>query len=65
MFGPDVAVVPREHPIALGLAIASFLEDKRRTSASTRETIERDFRGAAVAARYRALYERAVAGDVR
>ena len=65
VFGPDVAVVPREQPIALGLAIARFLEDKRRTSASTRETIEREFRAAAVAARYRALYERAVAGDVR
>ena len=36
VFGPDVAVVPREQPIALGLAIARFLEDKRRTSASTR-----------------------------
>jgi glycosyltransferase involved in cell wall biosynthesis len=65
VFGPDVAVVPREQPIALGLAITRFLGDKRRTSASTRETIERDFRASAVAARYRALYERARAGDAR
>jgi glycosyltransferase involved in cell wall biosynthesis len=65
VFGPDVAVVPREQPIALGLAIVRFLEDKRRTSASTRETIEREFRPSAVAARYRALYERAIAGDPR
>ena len=65
VFGPDVAIVPREQPIALGLAIVQFLEDKRRTGASTRETIERDFRASAVAARYRALYERAIAGDAR
>jgi glycosyltransferase involved in cell wall biosynthesis len=65
LFGRDVAVVPREQPIALGLAIIRFLEDKRRTSASTGETIERDFRASAVAARYRALYARALAGDAR
>ena len=65
VFGPDVAIVPREQPIALGLAIVRFLEDKRRTSAATRETIEREFRASAVAARYRALYERAIAGDAR
>jgi len=65
LFGPDGAIVPREQPVALGLAIARFLEDKRRTSASTRETIERDFRPAAVAARYRAIYARAVSGDRR
>jgi glycosyltransferase involved in cell wall biosynthesis len=65
VFGRDVAIVPREQPIALGLAIIRFLEDKRRTSASTREAIERDFRASAVAARYRALYQRAIAGDAR
>jgi glycosyltransferase involved in cell wall biosynthesis len=65
VFGPDVGVVPREQPIALGLAIVRFLEDKRRTSVSTRLTIERDFRASAVGARYRALYERALAGDPR
>jgi glycosyltransferase involved in cell wall biosynthesis len=65
VFGRDVAIVPREQPIALGLAIIRFLEDKRRTSASTRETIERDFRASAVATRYRALYARAIAGDAR
>src|SRR5262249_51864152 len=65
VFGPDVAIVPREQPIALGQAIIRFLEDKRRTNASTRDTIEREFRASAVAARYRALYERAVAGGAR
>jgi glycosyltransferase involved in cell wall biosynthesis len=65
VFGPDVAIVPREQPIALGMAITRFLEDKRRTSSSTRETIEREFRPSAVAARYRALYERAIAGEAR
>ncbi|MEO7271174.1 MAG: glycosyltransferase family 4 protein [Vicinamibacterales bacterium] len=63
VFGPDVAIVPREQPIALGQAISRFLEDKRRTSAATHETIERDFRAFAVALRYRDLYTRALAGD--
>ena len=63
VFGRDVAIVPREQPIALGQAISRFLEDKRRTSASTHETIERDFRASAVAARYRDLYTQALAGD--
>ena len=58
-----VAIVPREQPIALGQAISRFLEDKRRTSVSTHETIERDFRASAVAARYRDLYTQALAGD--
>jgi glycosyltransferase involved in cell wall biosynthesis len=57
LFGTDVSVVPRENPIALGAAISSFLDRKRRTLASTRDTIERRFRPAAVAARYRAVYE--------
>jgi glycosyltransferase involved in cell wall biosynthesis len=65
LFGPDVATVPREQPIALALAVGRFLRDKRRTTASTRDTIERDFRASAVACRYRSLYERAVTGDVR
>ena len=58
LFGPDVAVVPREQPIPLGAAIAGFLDDKRRTLSSTREIIERTFRPAAVAAQYRAVYDR-------
>ena len=63
VFGRDVAIVPREQPIALGQAISRFLEDKRRTTAATHETIERDFRASAVAARYRDLYTEALAGD--
>ncbi len=65
LFGPDVAIVPREQPIALAMAVGRFLQDKRRTVASTRDTIERDFRASAVACRYRSLYERAITGDVR
>lgn len=57
LFGPDVAIVPREAPVALGSAIAGFLSDKRRTRGSTREILERTFRPAAVAAQYRAVYE--------
>jgi glycosyltransferase involved in cell wall biosynthesis len=65
IFGPDVAIVPREQPVALGTAIVRFLEDKRRTSTSTRATIDGEFSAPAVAARYRALYERAMSGDRR
>ena len=55
-FGPDVAIVPREQPLALARAITHFLEHKRRTLPRTRESIERDFRPAAAAAQYRAIY---------
>ena len=57
VFGADVAIVPREAPVALGSAITGFLSDKRRTRGSTREILERTFRPAAVAAQYRAVYE--------
>jgi phosphatidylinositol alpha-1,6-mannosyltransferase len=62
LFGADVSVVPRGQPVALGAAITHFLEHKRRTTAATHETVEREFRASAVAARYRSLYERAIAG---
>ena len=55
-FGPDVTIVPREQPLALARAITHFLQNKRRTLAGTRETIEREFRPAAAAAKYRAIY---------
>ena len=58
IFGGDVAIVPGEQPIALGAAIAHFLNEKRRAFPSTREAIERLFRPAAVAAQYREIYER-------
>ncbi len=57
VFGPDVAIVPREQPMALAGAIVHFLRHRRRTLPATREVLERDFRPAAVAARYRAVYE--------
>ena len=50
VFGRDVALVPREQPLPLARAIVAFLDDKRRTTAATRETIEREFRPAGVAA---------------
>ena len=56
VFGPDVTIVPREQPIPLAGAIIHFLQHKRRTLGGTRETIEREFRPAAVAAQYRAIY---------
>jgi glycosyltransferase involved in cell wall biosynthesis len=65
IFGTDVAIVPREQPAALAAAIGGFLDRKRRTSAATRAIIERDFRAAAVAARYRHLYQEAMAKSRR
>jgi glycosyltransferase involved in cell wall biosynthesis len=62
LFGPDVALVPREQPLPLARAIVGFLLEKRRTSAGTRETIEREFRPSGLAARYRTIYERAISG---
>jgi glycosyltransferase involved in cell wall biosynthesis len=59
-FGPDVAIVPKEQPLALAGAIGHFLDHKRRTLPGTREAIERDFRPAAVQARYREIYEAAL-----
>jgi glycosyltransferase involved in cell wall biosynthesis len=57
LFGPDVTIVPRENAMALAGGIAHFLRNKRRTLPSTRVTIEREFRPAAVAEKYRAIYE--------
>lgn len=62
VFGPDVAVVPREQPMALAGAIVHFLRNRRRTLPTTREVLERDFRPAAVAERYRRIYEQIAAG---
>lgn len=59
LFGLDVATVPKEQPLPLARAIVQFLLEKRRTARGTRDTIEREFRQASVAARYRAIYEEA------
>jgi glycosyltransferase involved in cell wall biosynthesis len=56
VFGPDVAIVPTEQPIALGKAILEFLHDKRRTLPATRDAIEREFRPGAVSAQYWDIY---------
>ena len=62
LFGQmDVAVVPREDPLKLAAAIVHFLQHKRRTMGTTQAAIERDFRPAAVAAQYRAIYEDVIA----
>ena len=60
VFGPDVAIVPREQPMALANAIIYFLHHKRRTLPATRETVDRLFRPDAVAAQYREIYTRAI-----
>jgi glycosyltransferase involved in cell wall biosynthesis len=58
VFGPDVAIVPGEQPIALAKAITHFLQHKRRTLAGTRDAIEREFRPDAVAKQYWDVYRR-------
>ena len=60
LIGPDVAIVPREQPMPLANAIIHFLDHKRRTRPATREVIERAFSQEAVAAQYRAIYQRAL-----
>ena len=57
----DVAVVPREDSLKLAAQITHFLRHKRRTMGTTRTAIERDFRPAAVAAQYRAIYDEVLA----
>jgi glycosyltransferase involved in cell wall biosynthesis len=63
LFGPDVAIVPREQPGSLAAAIVDFLRHKRRTLAGTRDAIERCFRPAAAAGQYREIYTSVRAGD--
>ncbi len=56
LFGTDVAIVPREQPLALASAIGDFLQNKRRTHRATRYAVEREFRPQAVAAQYWQIY---------
>jgi glycosyltransferase involved in cell wall biosynthesis len=60
LFGIDVAVVPREHPMALAGALMEFIENKRRARPQTADLIEREFRPAAVWARFQDTYSRAI-----
>jgi glycosyltransferase involved in cell wall biosynthesis len=63
LFGDDdVAIVPREEPMALAKSITRFLEHKRRASSATRDVVERTFRPATTAANYRHIYEQVTAG---
>jgi glycosyltransferase involved in cell wall biosynthesis len=59
VFGTDVAIVPREQPMALAAAIGDFLRNKRRTHHATRSVIDREFRPRAVASRYWQVYTEA------
>jgi glycosyltransferase involved in cell wall biosynthesis len=61
LFGSDVTVVPREDSRALAQALIRFLDAPRRVLEDTRTRVERDFRPESVDARFRAVYERAVA----
>ncbi|HVH58512.1 MAG TPA: glycosyltransferase family 4 protein [Vicinamibacterales bacterium] len=59
VFGTDVAIVPREQPMALASAIGDFLRTKRRTLRATRSVIDREFRPKAVASQYWQVYTEA------
>jgi len=59
VFGTDVAIVPREQPLALASAIGDFLRNKRRTLRATRSVIDREFRPKAVASQYWQVYTEA------
>ena len=62
LFGDDVRVVPRESGPALARAIIEALQHRRRARETTRARIEREFRPAAVWARFRDVYRNAIAG---
>lgn len=57
LFGDDVAVVPRENVDALAYMLIRTLDARRRTDPDTDGVLEREFRPAAVAARFRAIYD--------
>jgi glycosyltransferase involved in cell wall biosynthesis len=61
LFADDVAVVPREAPGRLADAIIAALAEPRRTRQTTADTLEREFRPKAVAAKYYAIYQTATA----
>jgi glycosyltransferase involved in cell wall biosynthesis len=63
LFGVDVALVPREHPMALAGAILELVENKRRARPQTADLIEREFRPDAVRTRYQEVYARAIELD--
>jgi glycosyltransferase involved in cell wall biosynthesis len=56
VFGDDVAVVPKEQPVALAAAIGAGLRQKRRTHPSTQVIVDERFRADAVARQYFAIY---------
>ena len=56
IFGYDVAVVPRENPLALARAIVAMLDQKRRVRESTRRILEQEFRPPAVERQFRDIY---------
>lgn len=57
LFGEDVSVVPREDSAALAARIIDRLDRPARTSPETAAILDREFRPAAVAARFRAIYD--------
>lgn len=60
LFGDDVTIVPREDADAIARSVTAFLGKTRRTSAATRERIERDLRPEPVFHRFRAVYDRLI-----
>jgi teichuronic acid biosynthesis glycosyltransferase TuaC len=57
LFGDDVTVVPREDSARLAQAIVAGLSASHRTAPGTADVLTREFRPAAVAARFQAIYD--------
>ena len=60
VFAEDVAVVPKEDPVALAAAITQALAHPRRTRPETTATIEQRFRAVSVARAYWDVYAGAI-----
>lgn len=63
LFGVDVAVVPKENDVALATAIIDALEAKRRVRPETRRVLRLDFSPRTIAARFFAVYDKALGGE--
>jgi glycosyltransferase involved in cell wall biosynthesis len=59
IFGDDVAVVKKQDPPALAVAVLRFLDVPRRARPKSAERVESDFRLRGVVDRYLAVYREA------
>jgi glycosyltransferase involved in cell wall biosynthesis len=60
LFGNDVTIVPRQNGPALARALVQFLSNKRRTTSTTADVLDREFGAVHVAERFHDIYQQAV-----